>query len=173
MKSLVCDSCGGVDFLQGKGFYVCSACGTKIIAEKDDLKTENLLKAARQARSVGNWDLAGGTYDKILAEDPENWEAVFFSSACRAYNCIIAHIAVLAQQTSSSAVAALLLVKSNIESKEEQKNAVELISKNCIAISKMMYDAAVKHYKDINSDELRRKYRGKCNQYNEVLRRNY
>lgn len=162
MKSLVCESCGGIDFLQGKGFYVCSACGTKIVAEGNESKTENLLKAARQARAVGNWELAGSTYDRILAEDPENWEAVFFSSACRAYKCVIGHIALAAQQTTAAAVSALMLVKSNVKNADEQKAAVGLISTHCIALGKMMYNAALKHYKEINSEELRRKYKGEA-----------
>lgn len=162
MKSLVCDSCGGVDFLQGKGFYVCSACGTKIITEKDDIKTENLLKAARQARSVGNWELAGGTYDKILAEDPENWEAVFFSSACRAYECVIANIVIAAQQTNAAALSALMLVAEKVNSHEEQNSAVAEIATNCMVLGESMYNAAMKHYNGINNVSIQAKYRGEA-----------
>lgn len=162
MKSLVCESCGGIDFLQGKGFYVCSACGTKIVAEKNEADVEKLLKAARQARDVGNWQLAGDYYDKVLAEDAENWEAVFFSSACRAYSCVIANISLAAQQTAFATVSALMLVASKVNSYDEQKSAVEAISTHCIVLGESMYSSAMKHYNSINDASLKIKYRGEA-----------
>lgn len=91
--------CGSTDIVRQNGVFVCQSCGTKYSVEdakrmmvegkvdvsgstvKIDTSDEfkNLYKLARRAKDENNADEAAKYYEKILAKDPNNWEANFYT----------------------------------------------------------------------------------------------
>ena len=55
-------------------------------------KLDNLLILAHRARENGDSANAAKYYEQILLEDPNNWEAVFYSDYYAAASCIIRDI---------------------------------------------------------------------------------
>ncbi|MCQ2493324.1 MAG: hypothetical protein MJ104_01875 [Lachnospiraceae bacterium] len=47
------------------------------------LSTKELLARARKARDVEEYDRAADYYDDILEQEPDNWEAAYYSMFCR------------------------------------------------------------------------------------------
>ena len=91
--------CGSTDIVRQNGVFVCQSCGTKYSVEdakrmivkgkvdvsgstvKIDTSDEfkNLYKLARRAKDENNAGEAAKYYEKILAKDPNNWEANFYT----------------------------------------------------------------------------------------------
>ncbi len=105
MKALVCELCGGNDFVKTGDFFVCQSCGTKYTAEdakkmmiegtvdvsgstvKIDTSNRiaNLYEMAR--RENGKFDgNALKYYEEIVVEKPNDWEANFYISFYKAQN---------------------------------------------------------------------------------------
>ena len=97
MKKIVCEMCCSNDVIKDGEFYVCQACGTKYTVEsarsllKDigtlDIKgkveidssnqVESLTAMANNALSLNNYKDALNYIEKILAIDPQNYNALF------------------------------------------------------------------------------------------------
>lgn len=97
MKALVCELCGGNDFLKENDFFVCQNCGTKYTAEDakkmmvegtvevqgtvkidSSERLQNLYILARRARDNNDSKNAEKYYSDISLEDPNSWEAQFY-----------------------------------------------------------------------------------------------
>lgn len=92
MKQLVCEMCGSTDLVKKDGIFVCQTCGTKYSVEEakkmmieGSIKIDrsehltNLYNLARRAKGENNIDNAAKYYADILLEDPNSWEATFYS----------------------------------------------------------------------------------------------
>lgn len=88
MKQLVCEMCGGKELVKQDGIFVCQSCSTKYSVEEakkmmvtidNSGKVENALKSARRAMENKSYEQAEKFYNIVLEEEPENWEATFYS----------------------------------------------------------------------------------------------
>lgn len=88
MKAIVCEMCNGHDIIKQDGMYVCQHCGTKystdeakkLMVEIDNSKKmANLYARARKSLEVDDLEHAAEYYKEILDENPDDWEAYFYS----------------------------------------------------------------------------------------------
>ncbi len=103
MKALICEMCGGADFVKKDGVFVCQFCGVKYSAEeakklmiegtvdvKGTVKVDNsefverYLHNARRALDKEDWEEVEKYYNMVEQNTDNNIEAVFFSSYGRA-----------------------------------------------------------------------------------------
>jgi len=89
MKQIVCEMCGGKDLVKQDGMFICQSCGTKYSVEEakkmmvevdNSAKLANALEKARRAMENKNYGPAQEYYEIILKEEPDNWEAAFYSA---------------------------------------------------------------------------------------------
>ena len=107
MKKLTCEMCGSHDIVKQEGMYVCQHCGLKYDTEEakklfvevagavkvdNSEKLQNYYALARRAKDSGNNEDGAKYYDLIRQEDPDNWEANFYSVYFKSMSCVIAHI---------------------------------------------------------------------------------
>ena len=104
MKAIVCEMCGSQDLVKQNGMYVCQNCGTKYDPEEakkllveievnNSRKVENWYQLARQAKNNNDAESAAKYYELLLQENPDDWEAFFYSIYFRAIQTKIAFIA--------------------------------------------------------------------------------
>lgn len=88
MKQMVCEMCGGTDLQKEDGVFVCKSCGCKysieeakkMMVEVDNTKKlANLYERARKSLEVDDLEHAAEYYKQILDENPNDWEAYFYS----------------------------------------------------------------------------------------------
>lgn len=133
MKQLTCEMCGGTDLVKQDGMYVCQSCGTKYSVEEakkmmiegnvdvsgstikvdSSEKLNNLYQLARRARDAENSETAAKYYNEILMENPNDWEAAFYSAYYSAMNCKIAGIGSAAYTFGNSIEGILKLIHDN------------------------------------------------------------
>ena len=112
MKQLICEMCGSTDLIKQDGVFVCQSCGCKYSAEdakrmmiegpidvsgstvKVDTSDEltNLYQIARRARDDNNAESAAKYYERILAIEPNSWEAYFYTNYYNTLQSKIAYI---------------------------------------------------------------------------------
>ena len=105
MRQLKCEVCGSTDLVKQNGLYVCQSCGMKYSLEEvrkltvegtvkvdNTDRVNNLYTSARKARDINDLERAANFYDMILQEEPDSWEANFYSVYCSAASCKIAQI---------------------------------------------------------------------------------
>ena len=170
MKALTCEMCGSTNLIKSEGVFVCQHCGTKYSVEEakkmmvegtvsvegtikvdtsDELK--NLYEVARRAKDNDNSEQAEKYYDKILAKDPNSWEANFYVVYYQTASCKIAHIAYAGNTLANAIPAVINLVKNNVPNDEQGSIITELFVK-AISISAMLSGAADNHYYNISAD---------------------
>jgi len=160
LVSAKCPNCGAsiqVDNERNEAF--CSYCGSKVAVQeaigkvKIDNSEElaNLYQVARRAKEQNNSENAAKYYDMILVKDPNSWEANFYVVYYQAMQCKIAEIASAAISIDNNVHPVLELVKSNVSTEEEQKQAIIEICMKLDDISSMLYNAAKSHYNGIDS----------------------
>lgn len=171
MKELVCKMCNSNEISLKDGMYVCESCGTKYTADMAEnlsvevtLKNDNsdkintLMSAAKKAKEMNNWEAAAKYYDEILGLKPDSWEATFYSVYCTAMTCKIIQISSAARLVNNSLEPTYKLIKSNVPA-EQMVLAVTEVTIAAVAISKMLKDAAFKHYCGIDNS-IAYKYEG-------------
>ena len=88
MKAIVCEMCGSNELIKQDGVFVCQICGTKysveeakkMMVEVDNAKKmSNLYERARKSLEVDDLEHAAEYYKQILDENPNDWEAYFYS----------------------------------------------------------------------------------------------
>ena len=164
MKAMVCEMCSSNDLIKQDGMFVCQHCGTKYSVEEakklmvegvvkidtsDELK--NLYQIARRAKDDENSENAAKYYDMILVKDPTSWEAAFYVVYYKAMSCRIAQIESAAYSVQRCINSVLNLIKDNVVDKEEQKKAYAEVAIRVVAVSTMLNSAAVRNYKNIDS----------------------
>ena len=102
MKRLVCEMCGSIELLKQDDRYICQACGTNYTTEEakkllieisgsidvsgSTVKVDNSsfvqksLANARRAKSKEDWEECERYYNMVEQHEPNNIEAIFYSS---------------------------------------------------------------------------------------------
>lgn len=167
MKALVCELCGGTEIVKEEGYFVCQSCGTKYTLEeakkmmiegtvdvkgtvKVDMseKLSNYYQLARRAKDTGNNADAGKYYDLILQEQPDSWEATFYTtyfSCSQTTNAGIGNAVVRMHNTTSTVMNMII----EITDRDEQIRAVEEVATKASALFTSMHDAQYSFYKSI------------------------
>lgn len=179
MKQLICEMCGSADLLKQDGVFVCQSCGCKYSVEdakkmmvegtvevtgtvKVDNRThlENLYQIARRARDNEDDENAAKYYEMILVEEPDSWEATFYSVYHRAKACKIAHILTAASNLSNCLGSVFMLISKQVPA-HKQKAATEEVLYRTKALAYLLANGAVRHFKEIDPS-IRKNYRSEC-----------
>lgn len=99
MKALVCEMCASPNLIKKDGMYVCENCGTRYTVEEarkmmidgtvdvqGTVKVDNsafvqkYLANARRAKEKEDWEETEKYYNMVEQNDPDNIEAIFYSS---------------------------------------------------------------------------------------------
>lgn len=167
MKAIVCEMCGSNDVVKQDGFYVCQHCNTKYSVEEakklmvtvdNSSKVENLFTVAKNAHSDGNYKQAAKYYDLVLQENPNIWEAAFYSIYDEAIECKIKDIDSAAYSILNAVPRTLELIKNNTYDQVDDERKPLLIKVNLLQIAtdmqlaaQVFYDAASKHYREFSN----------------------
>lgn len=176
MKQLSCEMCGSTDIIKQDGVFVCQSCGMKYSVEEakkmmvevegtvkvdNSEKLKNLYQTARRYRDQDNSENAAKYYDMILAEDPNSWEALFYSVYFTAKGCTIAGITSAAINVTNCLDDVYRLIEENEAPADALRYSTEVHNK-CSELSELFQVAAKNHYKDIDF-EIRYQYEGEYN----------
>lgn len=170
MGKLKCELCGSENIIKQDDVFVCQDCGCKYsleqakkimsassvntaseqksISNNTSSQSErmiNLYKLARRARDNNDYESAERYYSEILLDNPNDWEAAFYTVYCKAYTCKIAEIKSAAVSISNCLNTILNLIK-DYTPKEEKLDAVIDVVAHCNTIARMLSVAAVNHY---------------------------
>lgn len=99
MKQLTCEMCGSTDLIKDDGVFVCQSCGCKYSVEEakrmmiegtvdiqgtvkvdNSAFVEKYLANARRAKEKEDWEETEKYYNMVEQNDPNNIEAIFYSS---------------------------------------------------------------------------------------------
>lgn len=99
MKQLTCEMCGSTDLMKQDGVFVCQSCGCKYSVEEakrmmiegtvdvqgtvkvdNSAFVEKYLANARRAKQKEDWEETEKYYNLVEQNDPNNIEAIFYSS---------------------------------------------------------------------------------------------
>ena len=132
----------------------CPECGCPISAQPApvvqqsiEADIEKLTVLARRARQGSDNSTAKKYYDQILLRDPGNWEAIFYSVYFDAAQCKIMNIASAANAV-AGCVSSTLAAIGDLESKEQQDQALNDVMTSAVAIAAMFVNGAVNHYNE-------------------------
>ena len=95
MNAIMCELCGSNDVMKQGDYFVCQHCGTKYSLEDakkliGTVKIDNsdevqkYLMIARRAKEKEDWEDAEKYYTLVEQNDPDNIEAIFYSSYSKA-----------------------------------------------------------------------------------------
>ncbi|MCL2207534.1 MAG: TFIIB-type zinc finger domain-containing protein [Fibromonadales bacterium] len=158
MKQLVCEMCGGKELVKQDGVFVCQSCGTKYSVEDakkmmvtidNSGKLENALKNARRARECNDHEQAQKYYDIVQMEDPENWEATFYSTYYKVMGTSIS-------QATNSIVNVIKIVLKDIKKIDDitqQNEAIKQISTDLFNLASGSYYNAINNYESLTFTE--------------------
>lgn len=166
-----CPECGAdIQLDDSREFGFCNYCGAKVVQDKvvvehrgtvkvdETEKLENLYVLARRARDDNNSEKASIYYDKILQQDPNSWEANFYSVFFQSMNCNIAQIKSAAVRLTNCEDTVLKLIKETVTDEDEREAAVTEIAERLLNISRLLYSSASDHYANI-SPSIQSKYK--------------
>ena len=168
MKQIVCELCGCTRFSKEDGWFICGGCGTRysqaearnMLREVPDApaaaepepaapaqppetaeRSEKLLLLARRAKESNDSVTAAKYYQELLLEEPENWEAAFYTIYFDAMNGKIAQIGEAAARVSNSLDYVFELIKKRPR-EEWEKDSVEVVGQ-VSALARMLAQNAV------------------------------
>jgi uncharacterized protein (DUF983 family) len=169
LKPLTCDMCGSSNIIKQDGIFVCQSCGTKYSVEEakkmmasgtvnisgvvkvdETEKLSNLYKIARRAKAEDNYENAAKYYNMIIVEDPNSWEASFFSVYYKAMDCKIAEIASAALSVANSLKSVFPLISDFLKSTDDRERAIDEIYEKCFELVNGMCSVATAHHNEIN-----------------------
>lgn len=156
MKAIVCEMCNSHDLVKQDGMFVCQHCGAKYTVEEAKKllgsvtidkteETQKLLVLARRARDEQNIENAAKYYEKVLQEDPNNWEAAFFQVYFQVMQCKIIQIENAARTFMNSLDGTIARI-TEIEDTAEQDAAISTIIIYSTSLANMFASAAANHY---------------------------
>ena len=170
MKALVCELCGSNEFVKEDGYFVCQHCHTKYSPEEakkimvegtvdvsgstvkvdSSDRLENLYILARRAREEKNYENAYKYYNEIVIEQPNDWEAAFYSVFYTLIRSKIGEIEYAADRITKTFFTVANIITTN-ESIENQNDKLYEIANNSIALLKNLATAAFNHYVEFTS----------------------
>ena len=166
MKALVCELCGGNDFVKEGDFFVCQSCGTKYSSEdakkmmiegtvevhgtvRIDSTNEinNLHQAAKNAMAIGDYESAIKHYETISSKEPNNWRALFYQVILKTHNIKNAEIGSATAKITNSLQKVLELIRDNSSDEEEKKTSLKEVVDECCASAVRMMNYSMNYYK--------------------------
>lgn len=156
MKALVCELCGGNDFVKTGDFFVCQSCGTKYTAEdakkmmiegtvdvRGTVKVDNsdfvekFLMNARRAKQKEDWEETEKYYNMVEQNDPTNIEAIFYSCYGKAKSSLIDSDIFKREAAFNTLQKCISIIDDNflLEKEEDNKAIVEQISNDIIGMA--------------------------------------
>lgn len=156
MKALVCELCGGNDFVKAGDFFVCQSCGTKYTAEdakkmmiegtvdvRGTVKVDNsdfvekFLMNARRAKQKEDWEETEKYYNMVEQNDPTNIEAIFYSCYGKAKSSLIDSDIFKREAAFNTLQKCISIIDDNflLEKEEDNKAIVEQISNDIIGMA--------------------------------------
>lgn len=176
MKALICELCGSHDIMKQEGYFVCQHCGVKyspeearkiVLEGKIDVsgskiqidqseKISNLYLLARRALENQEHESALRYYDAILLEEPESWEAAFFSVYCKAKECRIGQICSAGKSLSNCLDTVLELIRTHVKEPDAKKKAVKKVASRSYELSRMLFSAARSQFEEKDSQARKR-----------------
>jgi uncharacterized Zn finger protein (UPF0148 family) len=154
MKQIVCEMCGGKELLKQDGVFVCQSCGTKYSAEEakkmmvevdTSVKLANALEKARRAMENKNYIPAQEYYEIILKEEPDNWEAAFYSVYSERMQMVTLHRDSLALVGGVHIKTVLKNIKF-LDDITQQNKAIEQIKTDLFALNSEAYKLIIDNY---------------------------
>ncbi len=136
MKALVCETCNSNDLVKQDGYFVCQCCGTKYSVEEakktmvevdNTKKISNLYERARKSLEVDDLEHAAEYYKQILDENPNDWEAYFYSYLGEFVSFTNAQAGTVADKLGNTIPAAYDMALKNC-SVEEAVNRIKIIT---------------------------------------------
>lgn len=156
MKALVCELCGGNDFLKENDFFVCQNCGTKYTAEdakkmmvegtvdvQGTVRVDNsdfvqkFLMNARRAKQKEDWEETEKYYNMVEQNDPTNIEAIFYSCYGKAKVSLIDSDIFKREAAFNTLQKCISIIDDNfsMEKEEENKAIIQQISDDIIGMA--------------------------------------
>jgi hypothetical protein len=175
MKKMVCEMCGGSDLVKQEGVFVCQSCGSKYSVEDakrmmiegtvdvtgstvkvdNTAKLENLLKIARRAKDDGNFGKAAQHFEAITLEDPNSWEAAFYTAYCSAIQSYKSDKTGSAITTLQNCIDSVFsLIKDHVQGEGAQRKAVAEVVANTHECCEIFHTDTEKE-KDSTDREIR------------------
>ncbi len=164
MGKVVCEICGGANFIKQDGMFVCQGCGIKYTVEevkklmtaecvpatsggidKTNEELEKWYVLARRAKDENNAEDAKKYYAMVLVEEPNSWEAIFYSAFYGALQTTNGAISYNANKFESSVKSTLKCIRENVP-QDKQCEVVELISSEIIRFTKTLFDFSKNWY---------------------------
>jgi tetratricopeptide (TPR) repeat protein len=158
MKQITCEICGSNELVKQDGMFICQYCRTQYSLEEakkmiegtvkidNSDKINNLYILAHRARDDNNYENAAKYYEMILQENPDSWEANFYTTYYQSINCKTCDISVAANRISACEDTVFRLIKENITDLDEQMKAVYEISERLIYIFHLFLKACNNWY---------------------------
>ena len=151
MKQLVCEMCGGNDLVKQDSVFICQNCGTKYSVEEakkmmvtidTSAKLENALKNARKAMKNKNYEQAEECYKIVLMEEPDNWEANFYSI----YSKAMTSNASQAADSIKNYIKTVLKDIKKLDDNTQQNEAIKQINTDLSTLATFGYNNAIALY---------------------------
>lgn len=158
LVAAVCPKCGAnLELDSSLEVAYCMYCRAKVIINSSTKNVkldkskdlENLYTLARRARENDNAEDALKYYEKILVEDPNNWEPTFYNVYYRALNCKVGEIPTVLSNINNCLETIFDLIKETCEKKEIDE-AVDEVTNHTILICSALYESAVKQLSSLS-----------------------
>ena len=160
MKRLVCEMCGSNELLKQDDRYICQSCGTNYTTEEakkllievsgsvdvsgSTVKVDNSsfvqksLENARRAKSKEDWEECEKYYNMVEQHDPQNIEAIFYSSYGKAKMAMVESDRFKREQKVNVLKKSISVIDDNYdpspEMYEEQKKTIEMINTDLLGL---------------------------------------
>ena len=164
MPGFVCEICGNQDIVKKDGFFVCNNCGTKYSTEEarklllesadandHSANLENLFKAARNAREIGDDDSAIAHYKKIQAIAPDNWESLFYLVILKTNKIKLGEIQPCAISVTNCLPKVFELINETLDSADDKKEAIWQVIQQCQNTAEFLTSASQELYGSLSN----------------------
>lgn len=148
MKQLTCEMCGSTELIKQDGVFVCQTCGCKYSVEEarkmmvegtvrvdNSEKIAKYYQLARTAKEEDDSETAAKYYGLIREEEPESWEAKFYSIYYEAMERKVKEAYSMCVKLEKIAPSILTSIKNNEPKDKQVEYVLEVASKmNDIAL---------------------------------------
>ena len=153
--SMNCPNCGAqVEMNDGLEFGYCNMCGSKVMVDKmivehkgsvkidQSEKIQKALVVARRAWDNNDIENAKRNYEAVLLEEPNNWEAYFYSTLCGTSNIRNNEIASAADRVYNCYFSTESLINAEIDDPEANFAAKNEVANAAVITLIELYRAA-------------------------------